>query len=153
MSILAAKPPDVPINFQDVPGLTTATQIGIKWDDGSYDGASPVLDYQLSYAEASSDVWTIWSTNLLEKTDIVTGLSAGTLYKLRVQSRNLINLSQHSAEIQILAAQTPDQPTSLVNVPNPATRANQIGLAWSEPTFDGGSAILSYQLWYDNATG
>lgn len=43
--ILAAKPPDVPVNFENVPGLTSAYQIGVKWDDGAYDGASPVIDY------------------------------------------------------------------------------------------------------------
>jgi hypothetical protein len=50
LTILAAKPPDIPLNLVNVPGLTTSTQIGLVWEDGLYDGASPVLDYQLSYA-------------------------------------------------------------------------------------------------------
>lgn len=33
------------------------------------------------------------------------------------------------------------------------TRANQIGLAWTAPVFEGGSIITGYQLWYDNASG
>jgi len=45
ITILAAKPPDVPLNLAEVPGLTTAYQIGLIWEDGAYDGSSPVIDY------------------------------------------------------------------------------------------------------------
>ena len=30
---------------------------------------------------------------------------------------------------------------------------NQIGLIWSAPTFNGGSEILDYSVWDDNAKG
>jgi hypothetical protein len=45
IAILAAKPPDAPVELSDVPGQTTAYQIGVQWSDGTYDGASPVIDY------------------------------------------------------------------------------------------------------------
>jgi hypothetical protein len=45
IAILAAKPPDAPLNLAEVPGLTTAYQVGLLWNDGVYDGASPVIDY------------------------------------------------------------------------------------------------------------
>jgi len=32
------------------------------------------------------------------------------------------------------------------------TQAKQIGLQWSAPAFDGGSAIQDYRVWFDNAT-
>jgi hypothetical protein len=32
------------------------------------------------------------------------------------------------------------------------TNAHQIGLAWLPPQFDGGSEILDYAIWYDNAS-
>lgn len=76
-----------------MPGLTTAYQIGVKWVDGAYDGASPVIDYQLSYAEVTSDTYIVWSTGLLDQTDIVFGLTPGVTYKFLVQSRNIINYS------------------------------------------------------------
>lgn len=47
----------------------------------------------------------------------------------------------------------PDQPTDLVNVLDPVTRANQIGLAWTAPVFDGGSNLIDYTIYYDNADG
>ena len=33
------------------------------------------------------------------------------------------------------------------------TTAYSIGLSWVAPNFNGGSAVLDYRLWYDNATG
>jgi len=33
------------------------------------------------------------------------------------------------------------------------TSAYQIGLSWTAPTFDGGSEVIDYRIWYDNASG
>lgn len=93
ISILAAKPPDAPIGFVQVGAQTTATQIGLQWGDGAYDGASPVLDYQVSYAEASGDNWVVWPSPILSKSLVLTGLNSGVNYKLRVQARNIVNFS------------------------------------------------------------
>lgn len=46
-----------------------------------------------------------------------------------------------------------DAPTSLINIPDPATRADRIGLDWTAPVFTGGVPLLDYRLWYDNAQG
>lgn len=101
IAILAAKPPDAPINFAEVYAQTTATQIGVQWDDGVYDGAAAVLSYQLWYKLASGSDWNIYSTSLLTKSDIVYGLTAGESYTFRVQSKNTINYSQYSVEIEL----------------------------------------------------
>jgi hypothetical protein len=50
-----------------------------------------------------------------------------------------------------LAAQVPDAPINLAN--NAAvTNANTIGLTWSAPVFDGGSALIDYRIFFDDAT-
>ena len=41
--------PDAPLNICRDPLLSTTTQISILWDDGLYDGNSPVLDYRVSF--------------------------------------------------------------------------------------------------------
>jgi hypothetical protein len=69
-----------------------------------------------------------------------------------VKSRNVISQSEYSVPIEILAAQIPDAPTDLANVPL-ITNANQIGLTWLAPVFDGGSPVIDYRLWTDDATG
>jgi hypothetical protein len=39
----------------------------------------------------------------------------------------------------------------LANIPE-NTNANQIGLDWIEPVFNGGSPVIDYRVWYDDAT-
>jgi hypothetical protein len=57
-----------------------------------------------------------------------------------------------SNSVTILAAQIPDAPINLANVPG-ITDSNSIGLTWSAPVFDGGSALIDYRIWFDDATG
>ena len=64
-------------------------------------------------------------------------------YTFYVNARNIIGFSINSNVATILAAQIPDQPTSLTNLPL-VTRANQIGLSWNKPIFEGGSEIINY---------
>lgn len=66
IAILAAKLPDAPLNLVEVPGLTTGYQVGLVWNDGVYDGASPVIDYQVSYKQAGSNSYTIFASNIIE---------------------------------------------------------------------------------------
>ena len=71
----------------------------------------------MSYAEASSSTWIIFASGIAEKSEIVTGLTPGVTYKFVVKSRNIVDFSVYSAEVSILAAQQPDAPTVLANVP------------------------------------
>ncbi len=80
----------------------------------------------------------------------MTGLKPGLTYKFVVKSRNIIGFSDYSESVTILAAQIPDSPTNLTNNPQ-VTSANQIGLTWIDPLFNGGSDILDYSIWFDNA--
>lgn len=78
-------------------------------------------------------------------------MSPGVTYTFRVEARNLVGFSAYSDVLQVLAAQIPDAPTDLVTVPA-ITTAHQIGLAWVAPVFSGGSAVLDYAVWFDDAT-
>ena len=33
------------------------------------------------------------------------------------------------------------------------TSGSQVGLQWTAPAFEGGSPVVSYRVWFDNATG
>jgi hypothetical protein len=63
-----------------------------------------VLDYQVSYAEASSETFTIYANGLLTRTTVVTGLTPGVSYKFFVKSRNIVSLSLESDSVTVLAA-------------------------------------------------
>ena len=134
------------------PTVTTAYQIGISWTAGAYNGGSQVLDYVVSFKEQSAVSYTIFQSGLTQTSVTVTSLTPGTTYRFVVQARNIVGLSVYSAHVDILAAQVPDAPTSLRNQPQ-VTTADQIGLTWYAPSFDGGSPVTEYIIWYDNATG
>jgi len=51
LSVLAATIPDAPINLANDPTVTNAYQVGLTWNVGKYDGGSPVIDFQVSFAE------------------------------------------------------------------------------------------------------
>jgi hypothetical protein len=65
LSALAAKLPDTPITLVNDPATTTAYQVGLTWSDGTYNGGSPVIDYQVSLTEASSSTYTIFASDIL----------------------------------------------------------------------------------------
>lgn len=99
---------------------TSAYQIGISWDQGAYDGSSPVVDYQVSIKEEQNTYFSIAQSGIpvTQEDFTITGLTPGQSYTIVVQARNVVNFSAYSAEITILAAQVPDEPTNLVNVPS-----------------------------------
>jgi hypothetical protein len=45
--------PDAPINVLNVKTVTSATQVGLKWELGAKDGGSPVTNYTVSKAVGS----------------------------------------------------------------------------------------------------
>jgi hypothetical protein len=73
-------------------------------------------------------------------------LTADTVYKFKVQSRNAFGLStSYSNEVSIRAASVPTAPQTLAN--NAAvTASGTVGLTWSAPSSNGGSAVIDYQI-------
>jgi titin len=104
VAILAAKLPDAPLNLLNEPGITTGSQIGLMWSKGLYDGGSPEIDYEVSYTDVTTNVFSVYSSGVLELSDIITGLTPGTTYKFRVRARNIVDFSVYSQEIEITAA-------------------------------------------------
>jgi hypothetical protein len=115
--ILAAKPPDAPINLANVALITTGYQIGLLWEDGAYDGASPVIDYRVNIAQVSDGIYSVYADGVTENPLTITGLTPGVRYEFKVESRNIVNYSALSTSVSILAAQIPDAPTGLSDVP------------------------------------
>jgi len=149
VSIRAAEIPDAPLLLSNVEAVTTAYQVGLSWDEGTYNGGSPVIDYRVSFTDATD--YTIFQDGITATQVTVTGLTPGVTYSFKAEARNLVGYSAYSDVLQVLAAQIPDAPTDLVTVPA-VTTANQIGLSWVAPAFNGGSSVLDYAVWYDDAT-
>ena len=117
VSIRAAKVPDAPINLVNVPSVTTAYQIGLDWDEGPYNGGSPVLDYRVSYKSTVATEYVIFASGLTTTEHTVDGLTPSVYYDFKVEARNIVGYSDYSVVMTELAAQIPDAPTSLINLP------------------------------------
>jgi hypothetical protein len=48
--------PDAPLTFVEDYSLRTATSLSLTWLEGAANGGSPVIDYQVTYDEASDGV-------------------------------------------------------------------------------------------------
>lgn len=101
--------PDVPVNLRDMPDVTTGFQIGLEWDEGANNGGTPVIDFSLAYAVVGNDYDT-FEVGVTTRYHTATNLIPGTTYKFIVKARNAFGYSEYSEEVQILAAQEPDQP-------------------------------------------
>ena len=73
-------------------------------------------------------------------------LTANTVYKFKVESRNAFGYStSFSNEVSIRAASVPTAPQTLAN--NPAvTSSGTVGITWLAPSSDGGSPVIDYQV-------
>jgi hypothetical protein len=139
--------PDAVQNLQDAIEVTSAYVIGLTWEDGPSNNGRPILDYKITYDQAT-DSWVdlVEGVTDLEYTTEI-GLVAGETYKLRVYARNSVGFSAPT-EITILVAQVPDQldaPVSVYDDPN-------VVISWVAP-FDGGSDIISYSILIREADG
>lgn len=147
--ILAAKLPDAPQNIQNNPATTTAYQVGLSWDQGAYNGGSPIIDYRIRYRlTGTEDQFVVAISDELNQQTVVTGLTPSFYYDFIVEARNFIGYSPLSEVGSILAAQVPDAPRDLQNIVD-VTTAVQIGLIWTAADFNGGSPVVDYRLWYD----
>ena len=77
ISILAAKTPYAPLSLANVPSVTTAYLVGLDWTQGVYNGGSPVVDYQISYKQATDDSYIIFASGVTTTSSSVFGLTPG----------------------------------------------------------------------------
>ena len=69
--------PDAPVSFAEDYSLRTATNLGFSWSEGATNGGSTVLDYQISYDEATGTDFVVLASGLISTdytaTDLVSG--------------------------------------------------------------------------------
>lgn len=76
----------------------------MTWDEGAYNGGSPVANYLVQYKEVDASSYQIYDAAYAGTDLTVTGLTPGVTYRFVVRARNVISLSDFSNEIDVLAA-------------------------------------------------
>ena len=76
----------------------------------------------------------------------------GKLFRFRLRAYNEIGYTESGIVSSVLAG-VPGKPSAGPLPDLSATSANQIKVTWTEPSDDGGSAIISYSLEMDDGIG
>lgn len=146
--ILILTNPDPPSNLANNAAITSASVIAMTWTAPSVVGGSAVIDYRISWDQGTSTYTVLVSGITTTSYSTTTLLTANTVYKFKVESRNAYGYStSFSNEISVRAASLPSAPISLAN--NVAvTTSGTVGLTWLAPSSNGGSPIIDYQISY-----
>ncbi len=111
MSILAAKTPDAPKNLANNVLQTGSGVIGITWNEGDYNGGSPILDYRVSY-HLEGAPYSVLAPAVTSTFYTVISLTPGALYTFKVEARNSVSYSSASLELNVRAAAKPSTPAA-----------------------------------------
>jgi hypothetical protein len=95
--------PDAPTNLLKTVETSSKTQISFTWDAPASDGGETIIDYRVSYNQATSTYVVLESVADTTYTTTV-ALIAGQTYTFYVEARNSVGFSVVSAPISILAA-------------------------------------------------
>src|SRR6058998_2540166 len=125
---------------------SSSSQISLSWTAPMDNGGSAITGYKI---ERSTDGGTTWSTLVANTGNTATtysdtGLTHTTTYTYRVSAINSIGTSSASS---VASATTPIAAPSLpTGVTATAASSSQVGLTWTAPADNGGSAITGYKI-------
>ena len=123
-----------------------SSRIDLSWSAPRDDGGNMIAGYQIQFSADQGLSWSVLvvNTGSTETTYSDVDLAPGTTRYYRVLAINSVGLGTPS---NVASATTdavlPDAPQNLAAVANGTSR---IDLAWSAPTFDGGSPVIGYRI-------
>ncbi len=134
--------PGVPQNLVLTPDNE---QITAEWDLPANDGGATITDYDVEYRESGGS-WQAWAHDDATRSATITGLTNDTEYDVRVRAENSAGdgpWSPHDSTTPV-GSTTPGDSKYLTLTPG----SQQIATSWNEPTYNGGSPIIDYDVEY-----
>ncbi|NBU38937.1 MAG: hypothetical protein EBS32_12025, partial [Actinobacteria bacterium] len=128
------------------------TSVTLAWSPSSAQASAPVTDYIVEYAVSPSNTFVVFNDGVSTTTSArITGLTPDVQVAFRVKARNKFGDSPYSSTVTatpraLLSA--PSAPQSLGVTAGDA----RVGVSWSAPASDGGSAITAYNVTATNGS-
>ena len=129
------------------------SQIDLSWSAPASDGGAPITGYQIKVSTDDGATWSIlrMNTGSTATTYAHEMLPPGTTRHYQVSAVNRVGVGPASNVASATTDATlPGAPGDLIAV---ADGADQIDLAWSPPTFDGGSPVIGYRIDVSTSSG
>lgn len=147
-SVATTTPLTTPSAPNDVAAIPGNRQIELTWSAPA-NGGSAITDYVIQYKATSSSSWLTLTDAVSSTTGaVITPLSNGTSFDFRVAAVNNVGTGSYSATINATPRTTPGTPTNLAATPGDSS----VGLSWTAPSSDGGSAVTDYVIEYRAAS-
>jgi len=137
-----------PVTVPDAPTFVIATegnkQASISFTAPLFDGGTPITSYTATSTPGN------FTGSASSSPIIVTGLTNGTTYTFKVKATNSVGPGgESSSSNEVTLSTEPSQPLNLAST----VLGSSIGLTWSAPSSNGGSAIIDYIIEYQLSTG
>ncbi len=156
-ALVAHAVPNVPGAPASLNATAGDTQVTLDWTAPASDGGSAVIEYQYRVSDDAGSTWSPDWTGVPDGTDTgsdrsdetsftVTGLDNGVVHTFEVRAVNAVGAGGVAE-----AASTPATPVTVPGAPASlmATAGDtEVGLVWTAPASDGGSAVTEYQYRY-----
>lgn len=143
----AASAPVTPVTTPSEPSITSTTpgndQVTVAFTAPASDGGSAITNYKYSTDNGTS--WIARAPPSLLSPLLITGLTNGTTYQIKLLAVNAVGDGTASAAASATPATTPAAPTGLSVTPG----NTQVTISFT-PGSDGGSIILNYEYSIDN---
>ncbi|MGA8211410.1 MAG: peroxidase family protein [Nocardioidaceae bacterium] len=132
--------PGAPTGVAAVRGNARAT---VSWTRGGT-GGSALTGHRVQVLAGTAVVRTVTVGNVTSA--VVTGLTNGRTYSVRVQAVNAVGVSPWSASRSVTPATTPSAPRGLRVARGAAGGALTVSARWTAPASNGGSTVTAYRV-------
>ena len=135
--------PGAPTSLSATPGDET---VSITFTPPTNNGGNAITNY--AYSTDNGTTYTEFATPVTTSSVIITGLTNGTTYNIKLRAVNEVGQGMESSSVSTTPRTTPGAPTSLSATPGNGSAS----VDFTPPTDNGGNAITNYAYSINNGT-